>query len=97
MQMNDRVTGFVSEIHRRDGETIWISRRDARAVRDWTGRLVCYEGTGGNVTAKFEAQRIMREGFAQGRRGEPRQERLSGGDESRTEDAAERHIDFPRS
>ena len=61
MQMNDRVTDFVSEIHRRDGSTIWISE-NARAVRDWTDRLVCYEGTVENVTAKFEAERIVREG-----------------------------------
>ncbi|HEY0281485.1 MAG TPA: PAS domain-containing sensor histidine kinase [Rhizomicrobium sp.] len=62
MQMNDRVAGFVSEIRRRDGSTIWISE-NARAVRDWTGRLVCYEGTVENVTAKFEAERVMRQGL----------------------------------
>ena len=62
MQMNDVVTDFVSEIRRRDGETIWISE-NARAVRDWAGRLVCYEGTVENVTKKFEAERMMREGL----------------------------------
>ena len=53
MDANDVVTDFVSEIHRRDGTTIWISE-NARAVRDWAGRLVCYEGTVENVTTKFE-------------------------------------------
>ena len=62
MEANDQVTDFVSEIHRRDGSTIWI-RENARAVRDWMGRLVCYEGTVENVTAKFEAERAMREGL----------------------------------
>jgi signal transduction histidine kinase len=54
------VTDFVSEIRRRDGSRIWISE-NARAVRDWAGQLVCYEGTVENVTAKFEAERAMRE------------------------------------
>ena len=62
IQVNDVVTDFVSEIRRRDGETIWISE-NARAVRDWAGRLVCYEGTVENVTRKFEAERMMREGL----------------------------------
>jgi PAS domain S-box-containing protein len=60
MQAHDRVTDFVSEIRRRDGSTIWISE-NARAVRDWAGRLVCYEGTVENVTSKFEAEQAMRE------------------------------------
>ena len=62
MDANDQVTDFVSEIHRRDGSTIWISE-NARAVRDWSGRLVCYEGTVENVTSKFEAERAMRAGL----------------------------------
>lgn len=59
MQTSDRVTDFVSEIRRCDGSTIWISE-NARAVRDWTGRLLCYEGTVENVTVKFESERLMR-------------------------------------
>jgi PAS domain S-box-containing protein len=60
MQAHDQVTDFVSEIRRRDGTTIWISE-NARAVRDWSGRLVFYEGTVENVTAKFEAEQAIRE------------------------------------
>ena len=60
MQAHDQVTDFVSQIRRRDGSTIWISE-NARAVRDWSGRLVCYEGTVENVTAKFEAEQAIRE------------------------------------
>ena len=44
MQANDVVTHFVSEIRHRSGRRIWISE-NARAVRDWSGALLCYEGT----------------------------------------------------
>ncbi len=62
MQAHDQVRNFVSQIRRRDGSVIWISE-NARALRDWAGRLVCYEGTVENVTAKFESERMMREGL----------------------------------
>jgi PAS domain S-box-containing protein len=62
MRKFDRVTDFVSEIHRRDGSTIWISE-NARAVRDWSGRLLCYEGTVEDVTQKFAAQRAIKKGL----------------------------------
>ena len=52
MQANDAVTDFVSQIRRRDGTAIWISE-NARAVRDWAGRLVFYEGTVEDVTARI--------------------------------------------
>lgn len=58
MQANDQVADFDSEIRRRDGKVIWISE-NARAVRDWTGRIVCYEGTVEDVTARYAAQRAM--------------------------------------
>lgn len=62
MQKHDKVGDFVSEIRRKDGTSIWISE-NARAVRDWSGRLVCYEGMVENVTAKFEAARAARDGL----------------------------------
>ncbi|MEJ1969676.1 MAG: PAS domain-containing sensor histidine kinase [Rhizomicrobium sp.] len=64
MQANDQVGAFVSEIRRRDGATIWISE-NARAVRDWTGRVVCYEGTVEDVTERQTAQIAMRAALAQ--------------------------------
>ncbi|HEY0105054.1 MAG TPA: PAS domain-containing sensor histidine kinase [Rhizomicrobium sp.] len=64
MQANDRVSAFESEIRRRDGSTIWISE-NARAVRDWTGRIVCYEGTVEDVTGRYAAQRAMRKALAE--------------------------------
>ena len=60
MDANDRVTDFVSEIRRRDGTTIWISE-NARAVRDWSGHIVCYEGTVEDVTDRVVfAQRLQK-------------------------------------
>lgn len=64
MQANDQVADFDSEIRRRDGKTIWISE-NARAVRDWTGRIVCYEGTVEDVTARYAAQRALRRALAE--------------------------------
>lgn len=59
MHANDRVTHFVSEIFHRSGRRIWISE-NARAVRDWSGALLCYEGTVEDVTEKFEQERALR-------------------------------------
>lgn len=59
MQAHDLVTHFVSEIHHSSGRRIWISE-NARAVRDWSGDLICYEGTVEDVTEKFEADRALR-------------------------------------
>jgi PAS domain S-box-containing protein len=59
MQANDVVMHFVSEIHHRSGRRIWISE-NARAVRDWSGQLLCYEGTVEDVTDKFEQERALR-------------------------------------
>lgn len=58
MAAHDSVTDFVSQIRRHDGCVIWISE-NARAVRDWTGKLVFYEGTVEDVTAKIEAQNTL--------------------------------------
>jgi len=54
--MNEKgaVTDFESEIRRKDGSRIWISER-ARAVRDQDGKLLYYEGTVEDVTARREA------------------------------------------
>ncbi|HSZ75028.1 MAG TPA: PAS domain-containing sensor histidine kinase [Rhizomicrobium sp.] len=59
MQKDDRVTDFVSRIRRRDGSVIWISE-NARAVRDWQGNVLFYEGTVEDVTAKIEGQHALR-------------------------------------
>jgi PAS domain S-box-containing protein len=64
MQANDIVTNFVSEIYHRSGRRIWISE-NARAVRDWSGKLLCYEGTVEDVTEKFEQERALRTALRQ--------------------------------
>ena len=64
MQSNDVVMHFVSEIHHRSGKRIWISE-NARAVRDWSGELICYEGTVEDVTEKFEQERALRTALRQ--------------------------------
>ena len=61
---NDLVTDFVSEIYHQSGKRIWISE-NARAVRDWSGTLICYEGTVEDVTQKFEAERALRAALRQ--------------------------------
>jgi PAS domain S-box-containing protein len=64
MQDRDEVTDFVSQIRRRDGSAIWISE-NARAVRDWAGTLVFYEGTVEDVTARIENDEALRRALAQ--------------------------------
>ena len=63
MQDHDEVTDFVSQIRRRDGSAIWISE-NARAVRDWRGTLVFYEGTVEDVTARIEKDEALRHALA---------------------------------
>jgi PAS domain S-box-containing protein len=62
MDEHDEVSHFVSEIRRADGTTIWISE-NARAIRDWRGQIVCYQGTVEDVTQKFAAERAIKKGL----------------------------------
>lgn len=64
MQVNDVVTNFVSEIYHRSGRRIWISE-NARAVRDQSGALICYEGSVEDVTEKIEQDRALRAALRQ--------------------------------
>jgi PAS domain S-box-containing protein len=59
MQANDVVTNLVSEIYHRSVRRVWISE-NARAVRDWSGSLLCYEGTVEDVTEKIEQDSALR-------------------------------------
>ena len=58
MQEHDTITGFESEIFRKDGSTIWISE-NCRAVRDPKGRLLYYEGTVEDITARRLAEQNL--------------------------------------
>ncbi len=59
MQENDVITGFESEVHRKDGSSIWISE-NCRAVRDRKGLLLYYEGTVEDITQRREAEQKVR-------------------------------------
>lgn len=51
MSAHGRVINFEAEVHRKDGEIIWISE-NAREVRDSNGVLMFYEGTVEDITAR---------------------------------------------
>lgn len=46
---NPVLSGFESQVYRKDGGIIWISE-NARTVFDTTGQLICYEGTIEDIT-----------------------------------------------
>jgi sigma-B regulation protein RsbU (phosphoserine phosphatase) len=51
MREHDTLSGFESEIYRKDGTRIWISE-NCRAVRDSRGGLLYYEGTVEDITQR---------------------------------------------
>jgi PAS domain S-box-containing protein len=55
----EAVSGFDSQIRRRDGEVIWISE-SARAVRDARGRILYYEGRVEDITERKNAEAALR-------------------------------------
>ena len=59
MQQQDTITGFESQVHRKDGAVIWISE-NCRAVRDAQGRLLHYEGTVEDITQRRQAEQNLR-------------------------------------
>jgi PAS domain S-box-containing protein len=59
MNENGIVSGFESQVYRRDGAIIWISE-SCRAVRNADGDLLYYEGTVEEVTTRKEAERELR-------------------------------------
>jgi sigma-B regulation protein RsbU (phosphoserine phosphatase) len=63
MDEHDTITGFESQIFRKDGSIIWISE-NCRAIRDERGRLLHYEGTVEDITARRQAQESVQESEA---------------------------------
>ncbi len=49
------VENFEYQIYRKDGAKIWISE-NARAIRDASGRIVCYEGTVEDITERRRSE-----------------------------------------
>ncbi len=56
---NGTVSGFESEVYRRDGTRIWISEC-CREVRTGDGRLLFYEGTVEDITARKRSEAELR-------------------------------------
>lgn len=52
------VSGFESQVYRRDGEVIWISE-SCREVRSSQGALLYYEGTVEDITVRKHAERDL--------------------------------------
>ncbi len=55
MREQDAVTGFESQVYRKDRRIIWISEA-ARAVRDANGNLLYYEGAVEDITGRKLAE-----------------------------------------
>ena len=55
MEEYETITGFESEVYRRDGTVIWISE-NSHAVRDKNGTLLYYEGTTLDITDHKQAE-----------------------------------------
>jgi PAS domain S-box-containing protein len=59
LEQNDAVTGFESQVYRRDGQIIWILE-NARAVRDPDGNLLYCEGFVSDITERKLAEEKLR-------------------------------------
>jgi PAS domain S-box-containing protein len=63
LQEHSTVSGFESQIYRRDGQIIWITET-ARAVRDASGTLLYYEGTVEDITERKRAEEELQKAKA---------------------------------
>ncbi|MEW6401886.1 MAG: PAS domain S-box protein [Chloroflexota bacterium] len=63
MEQSATVTGFESEVYRKDGSTIWISE-SSQAIHDDQGNLLRYEGTAEDITARMRAEQALTESEA---------------------------------
>jgi PAS domain S-box-containing protein len=61
MEEKGEVSDFVSQAYRQDGSVIWISEH-ARVARDASGRVLYYEGTVEDITARREGRGYRDEG-----------------------------------
>jgi phosphoserine phosphatase RsbU/P len=58
MQEHDVLSGFESQIYRKDGSVIWIEE-NCRAVRDAQGKLLYYEGTVQDITQQRQTEEAL--------------------------------------
>ena len=59
MQESDILSGFESQIYRKDGSVIWIEE-NCRAVRDGQGKLLYYEGTVADITQQRQMAEALK-------------------------------------
>ena len=59
LEEKGRVSGFESQIQRKDGSVVWISE-SAHAIRDEEGRTLCYEGSVEDVTERKRTEEALR-------------------------------------
>lgn len=59
VEANNKVKGFESLVHRKNGQVIWISE-NTRAVRDSEGNLLYYEGTVSDITERKSIQEALK-------------------------------------
>ncbi|HEU6447175.1 MAG TPA: SpoIIE family protein phosphatase [Verrucomicrobiae bacterium] len=59
MQENDTLTGFESQIYRKDGSIIWISE-NCHAIRDESGKVIYYEGTVEDITHRRQMEEALK-------------------------------------
>lgn len=64
IEKNGSVAGFESEIYRRDDATIWITE-NALAVRDKNNRLIGFQGTTIEITARKQAESDLQKAQAE--------------------------------
>ncbi|MBO3459552.1 PAS domain S-box protein [Aetokthonos hydrillicola Thurmond2011] len=60
IEQDGRVSGFESQIYRRDGSIVWISQK-AYAVRDGNNRLLYYEGLIEDITKRKQVETALQE------------------------------------
>lgn len=88
LEDNDSVTGFESQVCRRDGSIVWITE-SARVRRDTGGEVVGYEGSVENITARKLAEERVQSTLAQIRKLASRLEKVR--EEERARIARELH------
>src|SRR6202030_768002 len=60
LEENGFITNFEYEVYRKDGAKIWVAE-SARIVRDADGRVLYYEGSVQNITARKKAETELRQ------------------------------------
>jgi sigma-B regulation protein RsbU (phosphoserine phosphatase) len=64
MQASDTLSGFESKIYRKDRAVIWITE-NCRAIRDAQGKLLYYEGTVEDISARRHDEEQIRQATAE--------------------------------